>query len=160
RTRPLRRRQAHRRRRPVTGTITLYKGSHTAQQCADGERCLFEWYNWLTRRQNTESCPPGVSPVLHVMGMQLNDCLPDGKRQQLAVLLPNGTSPLAGTAGDGLDEMRSYMALDWLIRVHTPAWLRLAGLDAEAAALRDFRCIDGTEAAEAVRPHALAARDK
>ena len=144
----------------MTSPIVLHKGGHSQEQCADGQRCLFEWYNWLTRQQNTDKCPPGVSPVLHRFGMRLNDVLPDGKRQELVQFLPNGDDRLAGTGHDGLDETRGYMALDWLIRTYTPAWLDLAGLNAEAAALRDFRRIADLSAAQAVRPHVLAGRDK
>ena len=37
-------------------TIVLAKGSHPEQEedCGDPQRCLFEWYNWLTRRQHTD----------------------------------------------------------------------------------------------------------
>lgn len=34
--------------------------------------------------------------------------------------------------------MRGWMALDWLVRVHTPPWLRLAGLDEHADRLAGF----------------------
>ena len=140
-------------------TITLYKGNHTSEECADGKRCLFEWFNWLIRQRNTDACPPGVSPVLHTFGMRLNDALPDGKRQELIFALPNGTSPLAGTADDGLDEARSYMALDWLIRTYTPAWLDLAGLTAEAAGLRELRRIVDLVAAQSAGPAVRQARE-
>ena len=139
--------------------ITLAKGSHDGD-CDDPQRCLFEWYNWLTRQKHTDSCPPGVSPVLHAYGVQLNDALPDDKRQQLKRFLPNGADRLAGTASDGLDETRGYIALDWLIRTWTPAWLDLAGLTAEAAALRDLRRITDLVAAQQARPVVLAGRDK
>ena len=100
--------------------ITLAKGDHDGD-CDNPERCLFEWYNWLTRQQHTDSCPPGVSPVLCAYGVRLNDCLPDDRRQELRRFLPNGDDRLAGTAGDGKDETRSLIALDWLIRTYLPA---------------------------------------
>ena len=100
--------------------ITLAKGDHDGD-CDNPERCLFEWYNWLTRQQHTDSCPPGVSPVLYAYGVRLNDCLPDDRRQELRRFLPNGDDRLAGTAGDGKDETRSLIALDWLIRTYLPA---------------------------------------
>jgi hypothetical protein len=40
-----------------------------------------------------------------------------------------------GTAHDGLDEGRSWMAMDWLIRADTPAWLGLARLTEAAERL-------------------------
>ena len=138
----------------MTATITLAKGNHPAppDDCGNPERCLFEWYNWLTRQRHTDDRPPGVSPVLHTFGMRLNDILPDDRRQELARFLPNGTDRLAGTEHDGKDETRGYIALDWLIRTYTPAWLDLAGLTAEATTLRDLRRIADLVAAQAAGP--------
>ena len=133
-------------------SLTLYKGAHPDEDCGDPHRCLFEAYNWITRAKHTDKCPPGVSPVLHQYGMNLNDLLPDDRRQELKRFLPNGTDRLAGTATDGKDETRGYIALDWLIRTYTPAWLDLAGLTAEAAALRDLRRIADLVAAQAAGP--------
>jgi hypothetical protein len=142
----------------TTTTIRLARGGH--HDCADGEGCLFEWYNYLTRQAKTDDCPPGVSKILWRFGMNLNDLLPDDKRQQLARFLPNGADRLAGTAADGRDETRGYMALDWLIRTYTPAFLDLAGLTAEATALRDLRRIADLEAAQPAGPVVRDARDR
>ena len=137
-------------------TITLAKGQH--ETCADG-MCLFEAYNQITRREQTDACPPGVSPVLHIYGMRLNDVLPDDRRQELKRYLPNGTDVLAGTASDGLDGRRGWMALDWLIRVYAPAWLDLAGLAGEASALRNLAPVTDSATAEAARLAGAAAGD-
>lgn len=67
----------------------------------------------------TQKC---VSPILGEFGRNLNDVLPDDLRQELKGLIPS----LSGTAGDGWDESRSYMALDWLIRTWLPTWLELS----------------------------------
>ena len=80
--------------------IVLYHGIHSGGEqddCGNPERCFFEWYNWLTRSQHTDKCPPGVSPVLHQMGMHLNDAFGDEARQALVRFLPNGDDRLAGT---------------------------------------------------------------
>ena len=142
----------------TTTTIRLVGGG--GHDCADGEGCLFEWYNYLTRQARTDDCPPGVSTILWRFGMNLNDVLPDDKRQQLARFLPNGADRLAGTAADGRDETRGYMALDWLVRTYAPAFLDLGGLTAEAAALRDLRRIVDLEAAQSAGPVVRDARDK
>jgi hypothetical protein len=134
----------------TNATIRLARGGY--HDCADGEACLFEWFNWLTIRQSTDNRPADVSPVLYQYGMSLNDALPDDKRQQLARFLPNGISPLSGTYGDGKDETRCYMALDWLIRICAPAWLDLAGLTAEAGALRDLGRVSGPESVRSASP--------
>ena len=141
--------------------IRIAKGSHD-DDCANPERCLMEWYNWLTRKFHTDDCPPDVSPALHIFGMRLNDALGDDRRQELKQFLPqNGTpSPLAGTRDDGHEEIRGYLALDWLIRTYTPAWLDLAGLTVEATALRDLRRIVDLVAAQAAGPVVRDARAK
>lgn len=138
--------------------ITLARGNHPAppDDCGNPQRCLFEWYNWLTRATHTAARPP----VLHTFGMRLNDILPDDRRQELVRFLPNGEDRLAGTEHDGKDETRGYIALDWLIRTYTPTWLDLAGLTAEAGALRDLRRISDLAAARAAGPVVRDARSK
>ena len=132
--------------------LHLAKGSHDRRE--EGV-CLLEAAAWLAGEEHSDH-PACVSPVLAEFGRRLNDVLPDDKRQELVPLVP----ALLGTAGDGLDNARGYLALDWLIRAHTPAWLDLAGLTGEASALRDFRRISDLDSAAAVRPLVLAARDK
>ena len=144
----------------ATPPIVLAKGSHPGDPCENAERCLFEWYNWLTRHQHTDDRPPGVSPVLHRFGMSLNDALPDDTRQQLVRYLPNGVDRLGGTEGDGKDEVRGYLALDWLVRAYLPAWLDLAGLAGESSALRRLEPIRHMEAASAAGPAVCAASAK
>ena len=140
--------------------IVLAKGSHDGN--CDNPECLFEWYSWLDRHVHTDECPPDVSKVLHTFGMRLNDALPDDRRQELKrfLPLPGERSPLAGTRDDGQDETRGFMALDWLIRTYTPAWLDLAGLTAEAAALRDLRRIVDLVAAQTAGPVVRQARER
>jgi hypothetical protein len=105
-------------------TLRLGKGAHHDR--ADGMD-LLEAVAWFASEPHTDR-PECVSPVLGVFGRQLNDALNDDKRQQLISLIER----LPGTAGDGLDETRGYLALDWLIRVCTPTWVEAAGLvDAE-----------------------------
>ena len=98
--------------------IDLKQGSHDNP---DEGLCLNESVAYLVGEKHTAH-PKCMSPVLTVFGMRLNDALPDDLRQELKGLIPS----LPGTAGDGWDESRSYMALDWLIRVWLPTWLELS----------------------------------
>ena len=98
--------------------ITLDKGAHDGP---DDGMCLLEAVSFVRGETFTDH-PKCVSPVLAEFGRNLNDVLPDDTRQQLVPFIPL----LPGTAGDGLDETRGYLALDWLIRVYTPTWLELA----------------------------------
>jgi hypothetical protein len=149
--------------RNLATITTLHKGSHTPPRAGDTtpDACLLEAVAWIAGEPWSDH-PACTSPVLGTFGRSLNDCLPDALRQELLPLAPL----MVGTAGDGLDEVRSYMALDWLVRTYTPAWLDLAGLTGEAQALRDLRRIVDLVSAEAAGPvvrdgraKAAAARD-
>jgi hypothetical protein len=95
----------------------LSKGGHST--AADG-RCAMEWVAYLAGEEHSDS-PVCVSPVLQPFCINLNDSLPDEKRQQLRPYLAR----CIGTAGDGRDDERRWLCADWLIRTYTPAWLRL-----------------------------------
>jgi hypothetical protein len=135
-------------------SLPLLKGGHEWRDAAP-ELCLFEAVAYIAGEQHSDH-PECASRVLGSFGRELNDQLPDDLRQQLKPLVPK----IVGTAGDGLDEARSYMALDWLIRTYTPAWLDLAGLSTEAQELRDLRRIVDLAAAVDAGPVALRAREK
>jgi hypothetical protein len=132
--------------------ITLDKGAHDTP--GDG-LCLMEAVAYLAGEPHTDR-PKCVSPVLGAYGRALNDILPQDRRQQLIPLIPR----IVGTAGDGRDESRSYMALDWLIRTYLPAWLDLAGITEEARVLRELGRIVDLVSAQRVRPAVLAGQDK
>jgi hypothetical protein len=140
--------------------VTLAKEAHKFDGTDDCPRCLFEAYNYLKRREFTDSRPPGVSWVLHQFGMKLNDCLPDTARQSLVRYLPNGSDPLDGTDGDGRDETRGYMALDWFVRTYLPAFLELhPALAGHATAVRNLARIDNIDTAREAGPVVHAAWD-
>jgi len=128
-------------------SIHLAKGAHEATGAEIPKACVMEIASWLAGEPWSDSTTC-VSTVLGGFARSLNDALPDDTRQQLAPLAPR----LIGTADDGLDETRGYMALDWLIRTYTPAWLDLANLSEEAAALRSLRRIVDLAAAKAAGP--------
>lgn len=133
-------------------TLTLAKGGHDDR--SDGT-CLLEAVAYFAGEPHSDR-PKCTSPVLTTCGINLNDVLPDDKRQQLVPFVPR----MVGTRGDGLDETRSYLALDWLIRTYTPTWLDLAGLTVEAQALRDLRRIVDLVSAQAAGPVVRAGAEK
>ena len=77
--------------------------------------------------------PECACPVISTFLRSWNDALPDEERDTLLrSLIPR----IVGTRSNAeVERRRSLMAADWLIREHTPAWLRLATLDAAANAL-------------------------
>jgi len=132
-------------------TLHLEKGGHDTP---DQGLCLLEAAAYLAGEEHSDH-PVCVSRVLGEFGRNVNDLLPDDKRQALKPLIPM----MLGTAGDGLDEQRGYLALDWLIRTYTPAWLDLAGLAAQASQLRGLPRIADRAAARAAEPVVRESRD-
>jgi hypothetical protein len=103
---------------------TLSYGTHPTPN--EG-RCAMEWVSHLAGESHSDQ-PACVSPVLRAYCASLNDSLDNGPRQLLRPYLAR----TIGTADDGLDEARSWMALDWLIRTYAPTWLAAADLTASA----------------------------
>ena len=105
----------------------LARGGHSAYS---GHRCANEWVAYIAGEPHT-AAPACVSPVLRRYTMTLNDRWDDAQRQLLKPYLPR----MLGTQCDGLDGVRINLARQALVTDLLPAWLRLAGMDAEAAAL-------------------------
>jgi hypothetical protein len=77
-----------------------------------------------------------------------NDVLNDRDRQMLKPY----AKKVLGTATNAADEeTRAWLATDWLVRVHTPKWLDLAGLKDDAKALRNLQPLTSSEIAVAVQ---------
>ena len=122
----------------MTSDYTLAHGTHATPE--EG-RCAMEWVSHLAGEPHSDA-PTCVSPVLRALCVTLNDGLPDGPRQRLRPYLAR----TIGTADDGLDGARAWLAMDWLISAYAPAWLRLIGLDREAAALADAPAVTSAPA--------------
>lgn len=136
----------------TNGEVTLDKGSHGSFESG---HCAMEVVSWLAGLGFTDA-PECASPVLRSYTISLNDQWGHEQRQKLIPFLPR----MVGTAGDGQDEARSYLALDWLVRTYTPAWLDLAGLTVEAQELRDLRRIVDMVAASEAGPVVRGAQKK
>lgn len=136
----------------MSNDYTLAYGTHATP--ADG-RCAMEWVSHLAGEPHTDS-PACVSPVLRAFCTTLNDSLDHGPRQLLRPYLAR----TIGTADDGLDAMRSWLALDWLIRTYTPAWLSAAGLTVPATRLAELpEATEGRDLRPALRALADARRE-
>jgi hypothetical protein len=108
--------------------------------------------------------PVCTCPVITAFMVSWNDGLPDAERSALLTPL---VPLLVGTRGSkATEDRRANMAVDWYIRVQTPAWLRLAGLTKQAEALEAFPEITDFASVPslmptltAIRADASAARD-
>jgi hypothetical protein len=108
----------------MSNDYNLAYGTHARPE--DG-RCAMEWVSHLAGEPHSDE-PSCVSPVLRAMCIAFNDGLEHAPRQRLRPYLTR----TIGTADDDLDTQRGWMAMDWLIRVYTPTWLRLARLPSAA----------------------------
>ena len=127
--------------------ITLGSGSHSTRE--EGV-CAMEAVAWLAGEPHSDE-PECTSPVIAAFLRSWNDALPtDEDRQRL--LLPLLPLVIGTRADDATDLRRSYIALDWLVRAHTVAWLRLAGLDNYAETLSGLDEITGPATMEKALP--------
>ena len=111
---------------------TLKSGSHPKPN-GEFAACVMEAVAYVAGAPWSDH-PTCTCPVITAFMVAWNDGLPnDADRTRLLLpLVPK----LIGTRGSkALENRRATMAADWLVRVHTPAWLRLAGLTAQADAL-------------------------
>jgi hypothetical protein len=132
--------------------VHLDAGGHRSRE--DG-MCAAEAVAWLAREPHSDR-PGTLSPALTTFLRSLNDNLNSAERQRLRPYLPQ----CVGTAGDGRDDARSWVAADWLIRTAAPTWLELGGMDAQAAALRGLPAIAGPDELAGARPVTSAARNE
>jgi hypothetical protein len=134
---------------------TDYRLAYGTHQTPEDGRCAMEWVSHLAGEPHSDD-PACVSPVLRAYCTSLNDSLDDGPRQLLRPYLTR----TIGTADDGLDEARSWMALDWLIRTYAPTWLAAAGLTGSAHQLSDLAPVmDGPDLQAALVALKAARRD-
>ena len=109
----------------------LCQSSHDAPGDASDPKaaCAMEMAAWLAGESWSDH-PECVSPTITSFVQRLNDAWGTQDRQRLIDYIPR----MIGTRGsDRLEETRSYMAVDWLVRTYVPAWLDLANRHAHAA---------------------------
>jgi hypothetical protein len=97
-----------------------------------------EWVSHLAGEGHSDQ-PACVSAALRAFCVSLNDNLQESNRQRLRPYLTR----TIGTADDGLDSARAWMAADWLIRVYAPPGLALAGAGEAAQRLTGLPTVHG-----------------
>jgi hypothetical protein len=100
-------------------SVVLKSGAHNSPE--EG-MCLVEAASLFAGEPFSDS-PTCVDPILAQFARSWNDgMLSDAERAKLKKYITR----LPGTnKGSALSQKRGWMALDWLIRVHTAAWLAL-----------------------------------
>src|SRR6187431_784443 len=132
--------------------VELLSGGHDV---ASDQFCVMEAVAFVAGEPWTDS-PQCACPVISTFMRGWNDALNDSDRNRLLKpLIPK----LVGTRSTAeVEHKRSLMAADWLVRVHTPEWLRLAGLTAQADALANLPEITSMAQVPGIRPALEAAR--
>ncbi len=108
--------------------VSLKSGPHAP----DSEFCVMEAAAYVAGEKWNDA-PECVCPVISTLLRAWNDALPtDAERDALLKpLIPF----VINTKDETLEQRRALMAMDWFVRVQTPAWLRLAGLTSQADSL-------------------------
>jgi len=107
-------------------TVRFGTGAHDATAAPTGDRdlCIMEAVAFVAG-ESWSDAPTCASPVISAFLRSWQDALSDDDRDRLlpaAVWVPR----LVGSRGDAVtEERRSYLAVDWLVRVYTPVWLDL-----------------------------------
>jgi hypothetical protein len=133
-------------------TLVLARGNHESPR--EG-MCMLEAVAYIAGEPHSDH-PECVSPVIGAFLRTWNDDLGDVERQRLKPYLAR----VIGTrASDEVEDRRSWLCADWMVRVHTPAWLELAGMKEQATAVRALAPILSIESAAAAAEPALQAAD-
>lgn len=140
--------------------IDISKGGHDG---IDDGMCVMEAAAYIAGEPWSDA-PECACPVITAFMVSWNDSLPsDAERNRL--LKPLIPVVVGTRSTKAVEQRRATMAADRLIRVHTPAWLRLAKLEQQAVALEslpeitDFaQCPSLMPTLNAVRRDANAAR--
>ena len=102
--------------------------------------------------------PECVSPVIGAFLRSWNDSLPtDADRDRL--LKPLIPLIINTRSTQAIEEQRSYLALDWMIRTFLPKWLRLAKINDHADKVEALSPIVDMETAKAAGPVVRAANE-
>ncbi len=123
----------------------LKAGAHPGP---DAGACVMEALSYVAGEPWSDH-PQCCCPVIAAFLRAWNDGLPDDERDALLrPLIPR----LVGTrATPDVERRRALLVIDWVVREYTPAWLRLAGLTAQADALAGLPEITDLEQVPAIR---------
>lgn len=133
----------------------LSEGKHQEPN-GEFQACVIEAAAYIAGESWSDQ-PKCVCPVIRRFMISWNDELPsDTERDRLLKPL---LTKVVGTRNPDIEERRSYMALDWLVRVHAPKFLELTGdLKPHAQTLRDLDEIVDLAGAMAAGNQVFAAR--
>jgi hypothetical protein len=129
------------------GNHSKYSGKKLKKLPTDAELCVMEAVAYVAGEPWSDH-PKCASPLLTSFMISLNDNLPDADRDRL---LKDFIPRLVGTNTTAEAEMRrSFLALDWMVRELTPAYLdQVPELADHAQRLRALPPLTSIESAQA-----------
>jgi len=138
----------------ILDTLHLLSGTHDS---LNEGACVMEAVAYVAGEPWSDH-PACACPVISTFLRSWNDSLPtDADRDRL--LKPLVLQLIDTKSTRVIEEKRSYLALDWMIRVFTPKWLDLVpSLAPHSAALSDLTEIADMAGAVAARERVRAAR--
>jgi hypothetical protein len=135
-------------RLPYLAPLTLGRGSHDPPSNGLVEACVMEAVAYVAGEPFSDH-PACASPIITSFLISWNDAMDDTDRQMLKPYI----SRLVGTRTTKADETaRAWMLTDWLARECAPAWMRLAGLVAQAEALEALAPLSNAAKARKAQP--------
>ena len=143
--------------RALPADLVLLNGSHDKESFGR-EMCVMESVAYVAGEEHTDR-PACACPVISAFLRSWNDSIRDDahRTELLAPFIPR----LVGTVSTAeVARMRADLALDWLTRVNTPAWLDLSpSLKSHAAELRKLAPLNAAARVSAAHAVLFAARD-
>lgn len=121
----------------IVQTLPLLKGGHAAPDSAiEAKMCVMEAVAFVAGEPWTDK-PQCACPVIAEFLRNWNDGITDDATRTL-LLKPLIPKLVGSRSTPAVELKRSFMALDWLARVHAPAWLERAGLKGHAELCREL----------------------
>jgi hypothetical protein len=133
----------------LSAITVLHYGTHIAEG-ENPQMCAMEAVAWIAREPWSDH-PKCACPVIGAFMRSWNDALANDD-ERTALLMPLIPLIVGTRSSRAVEIRRSLMAADWLVRVHTPAWLRLAGLIAGAKSLSELPEITSVSQIPSIRP--------
>jgi hypothetical protein len=135
-------------------TTSLEKGAHNETE----GMCVMEAVAYVAGEPWSDA-PVCACPVIGAFLRNWNDSLPSNAERD-RLLKPLIPKLIETRSTHEVEEKRAYLALDWLVRVHTPMWFDLvADFAPHSKALRDLDEITDMAGAIAAGKITTAARD-
>ena len=129
------------------GLAALPPLSAGAHKYVEQGACVMEAVSYVSGEPWSDK-PACACPVLGAFMRAWNDDLPEADRDRL--LRPLVRRLVGSRSTPEVEVRRSWLAMDWLVRMHAPAWLQLVpALVPHADALMDLRPIMDAQTAAA-----------